>query len=233
MGKINIENVLYHIIPAGIVFLVYSLARFVVKDLSVLVICALLLLQIGIMQFIMNANTMAKKPYMTLTNITGYVKPKRLTSFLFDVILTAAVIVVLYIFVHNRFGIFLLTGPLSKAPQLFVYTAPVHTGILGSYIVPIVTTVVMGILFPLFEGIYFRGFLLYEIRKMKWAAVGISAGLFALTHLMTLQYFIYYLLLGAVLSGITFMTKNLYVGIIAQWLAYGIIGVMMVLKIAV
>lgn len=233
MGKINLENVLYHIIPAGIVFLIYSLTSLIVKDLSVLVICALLLLQIGIMQFIMNANTMAKRPYMTLSNITGYVKPKRFTSVAFDVILTAGIIVLLYIFVHNQFGNYLMTGVLSKFPKLFIYTSPIHTGILGNYIVPIVTATVMGVVFPLFEGIYFRGFLLYEIRKMKWVGVGLSAFLFALTHMMTVQYVVYYLVLGVVLSSITFMTKNLYIGIFAQWLAYGVIGVMILFKVAI
>lgn len=224
MKKISLENVAYHLIPSVTVFLIYSLMHLLLKTVSPLIIALLMLLQVAMMQFIMNANTMAKRPYMTVSNITGYVKPKKTGTFILNVILLTGVIVVLHLLVYRQMGTFLMQGAMSQLPGLFLYTPVVHTGILGAYIVPAVTAIVWGVLLPLYEGIYFRGFLLFDLRKSKWLGVGVSTLLYALTHTMTLHYLPYYLLLGCLLSCHTYLTKNLYMGIAAHWLAYGIVG---------
>lgn len=231
MKKISLENVVYHLIPSGIVFLIYFLLYSFFKELSILAVSILVILQIGIMQFVMNANTMAKKPYMTVTNITGYVKSKRLGAFVLNAILVAGLIILFYIVVYKQFGDYLLIGPLANLPSFLVFAPAQQGGIWLSTINPALIAIVFGILQPLYEGIYFRGFLLYDMRKLKWLGVGLSAFLFAVTHFITLQYFFYYLLLGGLLSSITYMTKNLYIGIFAQWLAYGAIGGMLFFKV--
>jgi membrane protease YdiL (CAAX protease family) len=231
MKKISLENIVYHLIPSGIAFLIYFLLYSFFKELPILVVSILVILQIGIMQFVMNANTMAKKPYMTVTNITGYVKSKRLGAFVINAILVAGLIIIFYIVIYKQFGDYLLMGSLKQLPPLLRFEAVQQGGIWLSTINPALMAIVFGFLQPLYEGIYFRGFLLYDMRKLKWLGVGLSALLFAITHLMTLQYFVYYLLLGGLLSSITYMTKNLYIGIFAQWLAYASIGGLLFFKV--
>lgn len=231
MKNISLENVVYHLIPSGIVFLLYFLLHTFFKELTVLAISILIILQIGIMQFVMNANTMAKKPYMTVTNITGYVKSKRLGAFILNVILIAGLILLLYIVIYRQVGEYLMMGPFKDLPALFLFSPVPQEGVWQTIINPALIALVFGVLQPLYEGIYFRGFLLYDMRKLKWVGVLLSSFLFAITHLITLQHFVYYLLLGGMLSSITFMTKNLYIGIFAQWLAYAAIGGMIFFKV--
>lgn len=227
MNKLSLEHLAYHVVPATIGFLIFSLANLIFGKISTFAVFLILLIQIAIMQFIMNANTRAKRPYVTVSNISGYVKPKRLSAALIN-ILGAGVLIVLFNWVFGiQFGNYLLAGPFVKFSPLVTFVPETLEGWMGAYLLPALSVLFFGIAMPIFEGIYFRGFLLYDMRKLKWTGVAISGVLYALTHIMTLHLFPYYLAVGLLLAALTFATKNLYLGILAEILAY-ISGVVLI-----
>jgi uncharacterized protein len=108
---------------------------------------------------------------------------------------------------HSGSNAYVLTVDFSEYSQ----TAKIVTMILS--------LVVIGILVPIVEELYFRGFLMSRLSKFKiWSPV-ISVGLWAVYHLWSpwaiLQYFVIFILIGFVV----YRTKNLKLSIISHALA--------------
>ncbi len=215
-----LKSILLHLLPGAPILLVYIIAApFFVKlgfppafALCLAIPIALIPTQLGILLFT------SKKEYgeWSLKSMLSYTKKVSVWQYIVFGIIIIAWSGLCFMILSKPVGGFLIEKLFSWAPEWFI-NGNTFEGSKKILLITWIMIMVLGnILGPIVEELYFRGYLLPRISRLKGWAIILNAVLFATYHFWSPWEVITRSIAVLPVSYIAYKKRNIYIGMIAH-----------------